>query len=468
MAPSLDLFVLTFNAAKHSIDVPVFVHHLHEAFRHNATDLPELVVLCLQELSPMAKAFIGSYVLSPYLQRFESAVNLAASQFLVQDNGHARRPPLPFTLMATRNVGMTAIMLFARDPAAVHHVQATGVGFGAGDMANKGAAGLRLAYQKDGHETELTFVSAHLAAFEYNLAKRNKNWESIVTGLVFEDPKHLTRQPSSHPSPQGSEDSDEAEALLADDATEKSLHDISIYRPGAHLFVAGDLNYRISTTGPAPDSILPDLDRESPNHFSRFLSRDQLQVEKAAGRTLHGLSEPDIHFPPTYKLVHKPRYPTEPGGEPSPEQNGWTWARHRWPGWCDRVLYLDIPWWARESDPEQNQMRVRAYDAMPAMRTSDHRPVFLRIDVPILDRSQLMPDASAVAAERAQGQQRAIDPRVKLPFPIDSQAWEHRAQVKKWEPLIGWAMLVSQSKQGIAAFITIVIVGLGAWWLRSQ
>lgn len=46
MAPStLDLFMLTFNAAKNFINVAVFASHLHTAFQQNGTALPDLVVL---------------------------------------------------------------------------------------------------------------------------------------------------------------------------------------------------------------------------------------------------------------------------------------------------------------------------------------------------------------------------------------------------------------------------------------
>jgi hypothetical protein len=42
---SLDVFILTFNAAKQQVDAPTFARHLRNAFTQNATTLPELVVL---------------------------------------------------------------------------------------------------------------------------------------------------------------------------------------------------------------------------------------------------------------------------------------------------------------------------------------------------------------------------------------------------------------------------------------
>lgn len=44
-AASVDLLCLTFNCAKNLLDIPVFSTHLQTAFRQNATDLPQVVVL---------------------------------------------------------------------------------------------------------------------------------------------------------------------------------------------------------------------------------------------------------------------------------------------------------------------------------------------------------------------------------------------------------------------------------------
>ncbi|KAI8632984.1 DNase I-like protein [Xylariaceae sp. FL1651] len=467
---SLDLFILTFNAAKHQVHIPTFGHYLRDAFAQNATSLPELVVVCLQEMSPLAKGFIGSYMISPYFQSFESAVNLAASCFIAEQDVQTRPKDPPYTLVTTRNVGMTGIMLFARDPAALLNLQSAGVGFGAGDMGNKGAVGLRMLFTKkdaqgETRHTELTFVSTHLAAMEWNLEKRNRNWESIVSGLLFEDPRKLLGTPSTQSTPHTSGSTDETETLLSQDLRQKALHNITIYKPGSHLFVGGDLNYRISETSPASDSVFPDLDPESPNYFTRFLAQDQLMAEKAAGRTLHGLSEATITFPPTYKLAltdDRDVLAQTRTGRPTVDAISWKWAPHRWPGWCDRILYLDVPRWAfKGAAKEESKMKTVAYDALPALRTSDHKAVFLRLAVPILEPSRLAPPDEVRPSERS-------DPRVRLPYAVDLEAWEHRAQVKKWESLIGWSMLASQSKQGIAIFMTLLIVGLGTWWYWSQ
>ncbi|KAJ8131426.1 hypothetical protein O1611_g2204 [Lasiodiplodia mahajangana] len=347
-------------------------------------------------------------------------------------------------------------MLFALDPDALHNLKTTEVGFGAGDMGNKGALGLRMLFSKeDGRgqkrHTELTFVGTHLAAHEWNLEKRNKHWENIVSGLLFEDPKKLRGSTSLARTPRASSEDDEGDSLLPQDLNEKALHDITIYKPGSHLFVAGDLNYRISKTPPSPESDFPDLDPESPNYFGRFLARDQLMLEKSAGRTLHGLHEAPIQFPPTYKLETVDM-------EEAHDVASWRWAPHRWPGWCDRVLYLDILPWAPAPSMKIDAL---AYDALPPVRTSDHRAVFLRVRAPVLEPSIL---ASSDLVHPPDSN----DPRIKLPYPIDFESWDRRARVQKWESVMGWCMLISQSKQGIAILTALFLVGLGTWWLRSR
>jgi hypothetical protein len=134
-------------------------------------------------MAPLARAFIGDYMIWPYIQCYASALSMASAAFTSvasQDPG--------YTLVHWQNVGMTGIVLFCRDASTVLSLKSSDVGFGHGDMANKGAVGIRVVLEKRGlpgesSHTEMTFVSAHLAAMEWNLDKRNKNWESIVSGL---------------------------------------------------------------------------------------------------------------------------------------------------------------------------------------------------------------------------------------------------------------------------------------------
>ena len=498
-------------------------------------------------MAPLSYAFIGSYFLTRYYARFSDALNLASERVLATaadsdgDDGASLSGQPPYTLVRAKNVGMTAILLYARDPGSIRQIEEAECGFGAADMGNKGAVGLRVTWSGPGQQqqqqqqpsngngtensaelgnntTELTFVAAHLAAMEWNLKKRNSNWRSIVSGLTFANPRSVlpgvfpasrgaattpdrsgagdvappSRLPtgdSPDPSEEEGEGEGEAEAeaeedeqpLLAHDAAALSpshraaLHDLSVYKPTAHLFVAGDLNYRIAATAPPPLADFPSLDPASDRHFASFLPRDQLTRERRANRTLHGLEESPVTFPPTYKydvLPGRGRGGGGGGGGERPEEEeeeqeqveqvNWRFAPHRWPSWCDRVLYLDVPRWARrraataEEEEEEGDARidVRAYDAMPVLATSDHRPVFWRARVPVLGPDVMRPPPLL-----------RDDPRVTLPVPVDVHAWERRAAARRREVVVGWSALLWSTREGAAALATALALGLAAWWL---
>ncbi|AEO65237.1 uncharacterized protein THITE_2112046 [Thermothielavioides terrestris NRRL 8126] len=563
MTPStLDLFILTFNCAKNLINTSVFAAHLYGALTQNATGLPDLVVFSLQEVAPLSYAFIGSYFLNPYYARFGEALNLASERVLAaaaddandrdaSSSSSAARPP--YTLVRSKNVGMTSILLYARDPAAIRKIEEAECGFGAADIGNKGAVGLRVTWSDSASSggtprtTELTFVAAHLAAMEWNLKKRNSNWRSIVSGLTFANPRAVlpglfppadpslpptpdrsgagdiappppppprpTRLPTGdspdpseeEPESDGEEDEDgDTHPLLPTTTTttttppppydreaRAALHALSVYKPTAHLFVAGDLNYRIGSTTPPPLAAFPSLDPASEHYFPAFFARDQLTREREAGRTMHGLSEAEVRFAPTYKLDVLPPAASGDDGQAEAEAEAeaevvpWQFAPHRWPSWCDRVLYLDVPAWAAAKaaaadghghghghgdDGPMLRVDVRAYDALPVVRTSDHRAVFFRARVPVLGEDEMRPPPEMVAEAEAEAEaERAaaakLDPRLRLPVPVDVHAWERRAAARRKELVIGWSAYVWSTREGALLLATALAVGVGGWWL---
>ncbi|KAK4124863.1 DNase I-like protein [Parathielavia appendiculata] len=461
MAPStLDLFILTFNCAKNLIDPYVFASHLHGALSQNdAAGLPNLVVFSLQEVAPLSYSFIGSYFLNPYYARFGEALNLASARH--------------YTLLRAKNVGMTAILLYARDPASVSKIEEAECGFGAADMGNKGAVGLRVTccgQRDDGvgphRTTELTFVAAHLAAMEWNLKKRNANWRSIVSGLTFANPRTIVpedTQPllsSTTTDDQQQRQQQQPPLSLSDQA---ALQSISIYKPTSHLFVAGDLNYRIASTTPPPQSAFPSFDPSSEHFYPNFLPRDQLTRERLARRALHGLSEADIAFGPTYKFDVL----ASAEGAANEEAVPWRFAPHRWPGWCDRVLYLDVP--RKEVGEREVKVAVTTYDAMPVVATSDHRAVFFRASVPVLGEEEMKPPPQEGEEQQQQQEEEeeglAVDPRVRMPVPVDVHAWERRAAARRKELLVGWSALIWSTREGAVLLATVLALGLGSWWL---
>lgn len=425
------------------------------------------------------------------MDRFEEAINLAATLHLtseesddgVLDSASSPAPPpsspssgtkKPFTLIRSLNVGYTAIMLFARDATRLKDIQQAEVGFGAAEMGNKGAVGLRALYEVDGESTELTFVATHLAAMEWNLPRRNANWGTIMRGLTFENPEEVLNQMRRDAESRGesisSEEGDATEQsrLLREEQHQQDLqlqrqfHDLSVFKPSSHLFVAGDLNYRISTTSPTPYSAFPNMDPGSENYYTHFFHLDQLTRERLAGRTLHGLSEHEVKFPPTYKYVVDSK--TKPSGEAgnAVDEVKWEFASHRYPSWTDRILFLELPSWIR------SKMKVREYDALPVIRTSDHRPVFLRVDVPLVAPADLAPPAAVLesAAESGSpGGSNGFDPRVRLPVEIDPEAWERRVAARRREIAAGWTMFLWSTRQGAYILSTVLAASVGGYWL---
>ncbi|RDA90506.1 hypothetical protein CP533_0831 [Ophiocordyceps camponoti-saundersi (nom. inval.)] len=510
-AATLDLLVLTFNCAKQLINPGVFARHLRWAMRRNSGGvLPEVVVLSLQEVAPLSKAFVGEYFLREYWERFEEAVNGAAMTMTTKRKKTKTKEtattastmtmtttttePPPYTLIKVRNVGYTAIMLFARHSARLSAVHEAEVGFGAADMGNKGAIGLRTLYSDDdGRTTELTFVATHLAAMEWNLPRRNANWAAIMRGLTFANPEGVLLAEEEE-GVEGEDEDDEGARLLNGDEDDdddnrqharlrRRLHDLSVYKPSSHLFVAGDLNYRIASTPPPPGASLPSLDPRSQHHFRTFLPLDQLTRERLAGRTLHGLVEAPVTFPPTYKYHlskggrdgdgdgeggyydESKHYEDEDededvGGDNEKDVVRWRFASHRWPAWTDRILYLDVPSWLQG----QRRMHVRAYDALPVVRTSDHRAVFLRVDVPLVAPADLVPRPSS-SSSSSSSSDAAEDPRLRLPAEIDPEAWARRRAARQKERLLGWTMLLWSSPEGAWVLLaSLVVAAGGAYW----
>lgn len=264
------------------------------------------------------------------------------------------------------------------------------------------------------------------------------------------------------------------EASMPEHLTEH-MHDISIFKRGSHLFVAGDLNYRISTTTPPAMARFPTL-----KTWQEFLERDQLTQERLGRRTLHGLQEPPIGFPPTYKIKHlSPDKVDEAVNHVEYKMAmtvgeedhfvPWKWASHRWPGWCDRILYLDTPAWVQRqyntsddgssSSKPVPKVEVVKYASLPTMITSDHAPVYLRAMVPLLPPEKLKATPAVEDAD---------DPRAKLPISIDTGAFARRATARRREVLTGMTALFFSTKEGAIVVAAITVVSLWSYWLLQN
>ena len=377
MAPSppLELYILTFNCARTLVNPSLFAQHIFRALPRDAR-LPDMVMFSLQEIAPITYSFLGGSFLTPYFDQLVASLNIAAK---FRDDRTAYKQIL------TRNVGMTAIMLFAREEAAerIRWVQTAGTGVGLWEMGNKGAVGIRMGYAQDAQngedeEVELSLIAAHLAPMENAVLRRNKDWKNIVQRLIFTNElggeSHRGRKRSPRP-----DETEEGRPLLAGEHPgDREVSPCPLYSTRGHVFFAGDLNYRTSSISPGPDAYLsfpqPNATSGDPNHMSKLFEKDQLSQVMREGQAMHGFEEMPVTFPPTYKYEH------HQAGEPSSsslqtfssarEPDHWSWAKHRFPSWCDRILYLP-----------STLLHPENYTALPLQLTSDHRPVALSISI---------------------------------------------------------------------------------------
>ena len=421
----LNTYILTFNCARNLIDRTAFASQLFNGLTNR--ELPDLLVLSLQEIAPVSSSFLGGSSISPYLERIQDAVGDAARTF--GGGGDV------YTLVLCENVGMTALIILAKQHDRIYDIETAGVGVGLWEMSNKGAVGARLTYRSESASILLTFIAAHFAPFESEVKRRNQDWENTVRGLCFSSKERSIHQSSSS----------EEESLLS-----RKLREASIYDSRSYLFVAGDLNYRTSTMSPSAKDHLesfprPGEDPSSARHPSTLLSGDQLKQERSASRTLHGLVEAPITFPPTYKYQNKGPFLT-----PDEDLSKWHWAKHRWPSWCDRILWLPLPQWFQKSHPDSH-ITIHKYSALPLFPTSDHRAVALHVSVPLVD----FPEPPKEFLN-------STDARVIPPFAVNKD-WKGRRQAaRRLEIVVGIISYSTTTWEGGVATIGTVIGVLGA------
>ncbi|MCJ1409851.1 hypothetical protein MMC19_003934 [Ptychographa xylographoides] len=456
---TLESIVLTFNCGRELLKPEVFAQHLIDF--QSTRPSPELLIISLQEVAPIAYAFLGGSFLVPYLDRIRQTVQQAASA-----TGDAR-----YINAITRNVGMTVIMAFIQEDqfGRIRWMETGGIGVGVHEMGNKGGVGLRLGYAVGDQTMELTFIAAHLAPMEENLQRRNEDWRNIVSGLIFTPVDIPAGRGATKVKMVGVGD-DEDEPLLPGSLDNAASPSSGIYTPTSYLFLAGDLNYRTSARKPTPQdySLYPQPAKKTdPKHFSNLQVADQLTRELQAGKTAQGMTEAPIYFPPTYKYSDAARETAGKSEESMTEvshgsnrhlqdpdkEHAWKWAQHRWPSWCDRILYLDTPQWMRSAEPLAAQIRVRNYAALPLMSTSDHRPVALALSIPLVP---IRPPDDQVSEG---------DVRVHPPFAIDPQWREKRAAARRKEIVVGLGAYFALTWEGRGVLLAVLVGALGGWAL---
>ncbi|XVF15153.1 hypothetical protein REPUB_Repub09cG0125400 [Reevesia pubescens] len=227
---------------------------------------------------------------------------------------------LGYRLIATKQMVGIFLSVWARKKLVpyIAHLRVSSVGRGImGRLGNKGCIAVSMSL----HQTSFCFVCSHLASGEKDgdELKRNADVIEILKGIQF--PK-ICRTPNPR-------------------APEKIIeHDRVIW--------LGDLNYRVALSYEKTKILLED------NNWDTLLKKDQLNMEREAGRVFNGFKEGRIVFAPTYKYSHNS---DSYAGETVKSKK-----KRRTPAWCDRILW--------HGDGIEQLCYIRGES-----RFSDHRPV---------------------------------------------------------------------------------------------
>ncbi|AQK74977.1 Type I inositol polyphosphate 5-phosphatase 5 [Zea mays] len=200
----------------------------------------------------------------------------------------------------------------------VGHLRVDCVGRGImGRLGNKGCIAMSMTL----HHTSICFVCCHLASGEKegDEVRRNSDVAEILKNAQF---PRICKVPGQR-------------------VPEKIIdHDRIIW--------LGDLNYRVSLSYEETKTLLED------NEWDILLEKDQLAMERQAGRVFKGWKEGKIYFAPTYKYKQN--------------SDSYLWEtakskkKRRTPAWCDRIL------WHGQGIEQLQYIRGE-------FRLSDHRPV---------------------------------------------------------------------------------------------
>ncbi|XP_024977590.1 type I inositol polyphosphate 5-phosphatase 5 [Cynara cardunculus var. scolymus] len=228
--------------------------------------------------------------------------------------------PMPYCLVASKQMVGLFLSVWARKELVQHigHLGISCVGRGImGYLGNKGCISISFTL----HRTSFCFVCSHLASGEKegDEVRRNSDVAEILKNSHF--PRNC-KNPGRY-SPERIIDHD-------------------------RILWLGDLNYRMALSYEETRTLLEN------NDWDALLEKDQLNMEREAGRVFSGWSEGKIGFAPTYKYSHNS---DSYAGETVKSKK-----KRRTPAWCDRILW-------RGNGIEQ-LLYIRGES-----RFSDHRPV---------------------------------------------------------------------------------------------
>ncbi|PXF46112.1 Phosphatidylinositol 3,4,5-trisphosphate 5-phosphatase 1 [Gracilariopsis chorda] len=244
--------------------------------------------------------------------------------------------PKTFHLIAKHHLMEIKLLVFVheRHRSRVVKTQTVAEATGIGNMVgNKGAVAVKLTLD----DTTFCFVSSHLAAHEGAkfLVQRNED--------VIEIMRNIERNKN---------------------------HGLAVMHQFHHVFWMGDLNYRLDLKHLLPVAITWSHEEKlayvteliAKKRFLDLSSFDELRREMESNTVFGGFTEGKLGFAPTFKVVRG--------------QQKVDYQLSRVPGYCDRILWHSLPM-------HRNHVRLREYEAIPEIDTSDHKPVYASFDLVI-------------------------------------------------------------------------------------
>ncbi|XP_043693664.1 type I inositol polyphosphate 5-phosphatase 10-like isoform X2 [Telopea speciosissima] len=235
---------------------------------------------------------------------------------------------LKYSLIASKQMVGIFVTVWAKKELVQHigHLRLSCVGRGIlGYLGNKGCISVSLSV----HQTSFCFVCSHLASGEKegDELRRNSDVIEILKNTQF---RKICRAPCQR-------------------IPEKIIeHDRVIW--------LGDLNYRIALSYSETRKLLEN------NDWDALLEKDQLKIEREAGRVFEGWKEGKIYFPPTYKYSNN--------SDAYAGDTVTSKKKRRTPAWCDRIL------WHGNGIQQLSYIRGES-------RFSDHRPVCAVFEVQV-------------------------------------------------------------------------------------
>ncbi|MBW0558252.1 hypothetical protein O181_097967 [Austropuccinia psidii MF-1] len=348
---------ITYNLNKRSAEID-FHKLIFDQESQNFNQLPDLLVIGFQEIATLHLSFLSlnALTINRLHHLFSRALSIKLSNLKNLDHHSTENLNQTdfYSLISSRTHGGLGLLIYARNHTIKRHIkniQTSVVSLGLFNLLNnKGAIGIRLTLCPFiNHKLEsnletcqqeiITFVNAHLAPNDNAIQARNQNYQTILNRLLFQNHK-----------------------------THHTIYDSS------HLFVMGDLNYRITLTSPNSNGS-KSLSIKSLTQFilkaqySKLVhDHDTLFNQHSSKRVLYGLREGKINFKPTYKY-HLGQLDTLVD------------FNHRLPGWTDRIFFAS---WSDNQLKENHHLRstVSHYQSIQDYCHSDHKPVFATFIIP--------------------------------------------------------------------------------------